>query len=292
MIIGTVLGNCMVCRAVFRNPRLRTVTNYSVLLLAFSDLAMGILVMPLLLIVSLTGEMPFPNTVCQMEGYVATSLVYTSVLTVTFMAVNRYFKIVKTSQYRVIFTRKKTLCMLIVIVVVAWSGPMNTLAQGQTFEYHPGKMLCMYSYRQMSKLQFILLVIFYFSIPYCVTIYCYVSIFRSVRQHNAVLNQGADSHLHIAVNRKEVSVAKTLFAIFMVFTLGLMQLAVIDCLEVFWGEYSRYRQTYVMYTVMCAMASAINPVIYGLMNKTFRREYKRTIYCGILANRVISIRAP
>ena len=45
--IAALAGNSLVCLAFYRNPSLRTVTNYFVLSLAITDLSMAVLVLPL-----------------------------------------------------------------------------------------------------------------------------------------------------------------------------------------------------------------------------------------------------
>ncbi|XP_031550047.1 melatonin receptor type 1A-like [Actinia tenebrosa] len=282
IVLVTLLGNVLVCRAVYQSPRLRTITNYSVVVLALTDISMAVFVLPLVLVVSILNKTPFGHLFCQIEAYTATSLVYNSVLTITFMSVNRYFKIVRSDQlYRKIFTRRKTMLMLLVIIIVAWLGPMNAPLQGQKFQFHPGKMICLYSYKQQSQANFALLTFFFFTLPYCITIFCYCSIYIKVRSHNKRIANAAPSTTNntttTTINRKDINITKTLFAIFLVFTLCMMQLAVVDTTEFYNGEYKLPRQVYVLYTLMCGLASAVNPFIYGLFSPAFRSEYKRSL---------------
>ena len=37
------------------------------------------------------------------------------------------------------------------------------------------------------------------------------------------------------------------------------------------------RQVYLFYTVAATLSSSVNPIIYGVMNRTFRQEYKRLL---------------
>jgi hypothetical protein len=140
-------------------------------------------------------------------------------------------------------------------------------------------MICLYNYQQQSEANFVLLTSFFFSLPYCVTIFCYGKIYRKVRSHNKRIGNAAPSTSNntTTINRKDINIAKTLFAIFLVFTLSMMQLAVVDTMEFYKGEYKHPRQVYVLYTIMCGLASAVNPLIYGLFSPAFRSEYKRSL---------------
>ena len=52
-------GNLMVCWAVYRNHRLRTIPNIYVVTLAVSDALMAVLCMPFTIVLLITGEWPF-----------------------------------------------------------------------------------------------------------------------------------------------------------------------------------------------------------------------------------------
>lgn len=49
---------------------------------------------------------------------------------------------------------------------------------------------------------------------------------------------------------------------------------VVDCTDAARGERTMPRQVYLMYAFLAYLSSTINPFIYGIMNKHFRREYK------------------
>ncbi len=59
------VGNILVILSVFTNRRLRTVTNCFIVSLAASDLCVSILVMPLGIMVELTGEWMFGSVLCE-----------------------------------------------------------------------------------------------------------------------------------------------------------------------------------------------------------------------------------
>ena len=64
--IFTVCGNLLVLYAIRTEKHLRTVSNLFILSLAFADLVVGLLVMPLSAANIIAGEWPFSYFVCQM----------------------------------------------------------------------------------------------------------------------------------------------------------------------------------------------------------------------------------
>ena len=102
MIVITILavtGNSMVCWAVYRNQRLRTVTNIYVVTLAISDALLAVLSGPLTIVFLVTGEWRFSEAVCYFQGFFAFFCVFFSLLLMTATAVNRYYRVVKPHRY-------------------------------------------------------------------------------------------------------------------------------------------------------------------------------------------------
>ena len=66
LAIFTVFGNLVVLYAIRTEKRLRTVANLFILSLAFADLVVGFIVMPLSAAHIIAGRWPFSNALCQM----------------------------------------------------------------------------------------------------------------------------------------------------------------------------------------------------------------------------------
>lgn len=62
----TIFGNLLVFYAIRTEKRLRTVSNLFILSLAFADLIVGFIVMPLSTVHILVGQWPFSIALCQM----------------------------------------------------------------------------------------------------------------------------------------------------------------------------------------------------------------------------------
>ncbi|PFX21771.1 Melanopsin [Stylophora pistillata] len=101
------IGNSLVVYAIHRDRRLNTITNMLIENLAFSDILMATLHMPFWIISLRYGKWIFGHVVCQMVGVTQLIFGIVSLLTMTGIAINRYFKVVKRKLYIKFFSNRK-----------------------------------------------------------------------------------------------------------------------------------------------------------------------------------------
>jgi len=102
----SLFGNLLVCFVVYRNPRLRQPSKYYIISLALSNLLQGLFTMPLSVGMLATGDWRYGTSACHFMVISMLSLASKSIFTMTLMASNIYFKIVKPPKYRNTFTKK------------------------------------------------------------------------------------------------------------------------------------------------------------------------------------------
>ena len=113
----------------------------------------------------------------------------------------------------------------------------------------------------------------YIAAPLTIIGVCYVKVFRSVSRSNRVFCPGVNpSELH--ANVEEAKVTKTLVAVLLGFACCWLPISVVDNVDAARGEPAIPRQVYLTYAFLIYLSSAINPFIYGIMNRQFRREFK------------------
>lgn len=93
VLIGlcAVVGNMLVIWVVKLNPSLRTTTFYFIVSLALADIAVGILVMPLAIAVSLEVKMHFYT--CLFMACVILIFTHASIMSLLAIAVDRYLRV-------------------------------------------------------------------------------------------------------------------------------------------------------------------------------------------------------
>ena len=244
--------------------------------LAISDFCLGAFShCPLALPTLATSQWPFNDVTCQCMGYIIITLCVASIQTLVLMAVNRYFRIVKPAKYRRYFTKKKTVTMVLVSRLSSMCAPLPYLLRGDKMVFHPYKFICNPTID--SSVFAAILVTVYVGIPSCVIFYCYLRIFKTVHSHNN--NFQLFSNGSSTVNVEDIKVARTLFAIVVFFNLYWTPVLLIDLVDTIRGGWTFPREAYVAYTFLGTISSALNPLIYGVLNKNFRKDYLKLLCC-------------
>lgn len=121
IIAGAVFGNALVIVSVVRHRKLRILTNYYVVSLAFADLLVALGAMTFNAIVSVTdGRWPFNDFLCDLWNSLDVYFSSASIWHLCCISVDRYYAIVRPLQYPTSMTQRTVLCTLFWL----WSLPL------------------------------------------------------------------------------------------------------------------------------------------------------------------------
>ena len=279
-----LVGNFATLLVMLLNRRLRTIPNMFVASLAVSDFSIGALTsVPLGIPTLVTSHWPFSDTTCQFQGYIAMTLVAASIHTLALMAVNRYFRIVKPSKYRHYFTKKKTTMMLLVSWFYSMCCPLPYFFAAHKVVFNAFKFFC---YTPIDNNIFMAYGIpLYIGIPTIIIVYCYLSIFKTVRTHNN--NIQFSRNPVSAANVEGIKVTRTLFVMVVFFNLCWIPILLIDIVDSIQTRWIFSREVYVAYTFLAHISSALNPLIYGVLNRNFRTDYLKLLCCRYCRSQVV-----
>ncbi|XP_022778566.1 octopamine receptor beta-2R-like, partial [Stylophora pistillata] len=94
-MVLSFIGNTFIIYALYRNRRLRTITNFYVASLALVDMMMAMLSFPFQVTASGLRKWIFAHNFCQLTGFVVQYWVQVSLSILTLASLNRYFCVVK-----------------------------------------------------------------------------------------------------------------------------------------------------------------------------------------------------
>ena len=283
ILLFLFVGNCLTLLVMLLNRRMRTIPNMIVASLAASDVLLGLcssvsFVIPVLV----TSLWLFDDTACQFQGYINFALVVASIHTLVLMAVNRYYRIVKPAKYQRYFTKKKTLIMILVSWFSSSCAPLPFVLRGRKMVFHPAKFFCYFGIENTYMYYGSPL---YIGVPTCVIIYCYLRIFSTVRNHNR--NVHLPGNPISSVNVEEVKVARTIFVVVVFFNLCWIPVLTVNVLDNVFQRWIFPTDVYISYTLLATLSSAVNPLIYGVMNKSFRTNYLKLLRCTYCRSQVV-----
>ena len=279
-------GNLLLGISVIKNPNLRrTVPNMYIITLAVSDFLMSLLGIPFSLASLMTGKWPFNNFICQLQGFWILLMCAMSLQTLAVTAVNRYFRVVRSrASYQRIFSMKKTKITIAILWVMALFAPLPYVVAGHEFFFHTGKVFCAHNAESLHGGYGAYLVLVYVAIPLIIILTCYTRVFIAVRKHNLNFRPRIRSSCKSGKNSSnsclsvaEVNVTYILLVVVIGFLTCWTPVLVIDMIDFINGDWKLKRQVYVSYTCFGFASTALNPIIYGIMNRSIRAEYLRIL---------------
>ena len=121
----------------------------------------------------------------------------------------------------------------------------------------------------------IIMLIYAFS-PLCLVIYCYSKVLCVVQKHKASVGTIKQSTLGPSV--EEINITYTLLAVVLGFLTCMIPVIVLEFLDTFCAS-CMSRASQMAYIYFGCMSTAVNPLVYGLVNHRFRKEVKRVFLC-------------
>lgn len=266
-------GNVLVLLVVYKTPRLRNAAGILITSLAISDLAMMLLEFPLNFSSIITGRWLGGFYVCQISGYVVPFLGSASVQTMALMALDRHFRIAHPIKHRTIFNVKRTKLMAILVWLLASTVQIPYVANGGVYTFHPGKCICFVEFSFLANVG-----IAYLVLPSIIVQHFYMKVFLALRANKKRIEtlQGQSSDA-LRMTTQEIKLTRTLLVTVLAYAICWTPVMIIDLVDMALGSWALPRGAYMVYSTCGLASSCINPLVYGIMNKAFRREYIRLL---------------
>ncbi|KAF6215130.1 hypothetical protein GE061_009880 [Apolygus lucorum] len=299
-VVGLV-GNALVCIVVYRVSAMRTVTNYFIVNLALADFLVILFCQPTTVVWDTTETWMLGTVPCKLIVYFQTVSVAVSVLTLTFISLDRWYAICFPLKFNSTTARAKT--AIIIIWIVALLCDIPELITLRTTQRHLNIETivftqCMPAWSDTTErhYQVIKSVVLYF-LPLGVTSIAYLQIVRVLwRSGNipghvecrAPLNTISGCRRMTIANtstegqlKSRRKAAKMLVAVVIMFAVCYFPVHLVAMLrytiEIRKSDMTEFLATFSHW--LCYANSAVNPVIYNFMSGKFRKEFRRTFSC-------------
>ncbi|XP_015780129.1 PREDICTED: visual pigment-like receptor peropsin [Acropora digitifera] len=264
--IISFVGNILVLIAFCRNPRLRKPGNYYIIALAVADIILASFAMPFGCASTILGEWIFGQAICWLQAALATMLGTATLVTLALIATNRLLTVVYPSIHRWLASKTTVLISIFAAWCVTATIPLSFYLTGVTNLFHPGYSLCLFDFSAASYTLVIPIAIVDAFLPYQVIFFCYFKIWCFIRNHRAHMFSST-------VNADEIRLNRLFLLIVISFTVCYTPFTFVILLESFQKQILIPREVYVFADMMVGLSCCVNPVIYGIMNPEFKREF-------------------
>lgn len=273
----SLFGNVLVSLAVIRSPKLRTSTNMFILALAIADILMASICIPITCGILVSEAWINTSVLCDIQGFSILTLAFMSIGTLALTAINRFFRVVKPVIYRRFFTKRNSLLLIgtMWLLIVAFYATL-LLSKASYIRYEPSYATCAVAHRFMQTLvEFVFVVL-----AFIVIVVSYTLVFNRIRRHHlSFVSSLVGQQRNSSISVEEIKISKLLFMTVLGFAICWMPSLVIITMDRISPDTTPPRRRTLLCTYLNYLSAALNPLIYGVMNRSFRAEYKRILLC-------------
>ncbi|CAG9854101.1 unnamed protein product [Phyllotreta striolata] len=279
-----IFGNVLVCYVVFRNKAMQTVTNLFITNLALSDILLCVLAVPFTPLYTFLGEWVFGRLICHLVSYAQGISVYISTLTLTSIAIDRYFVIIYPFHPRM----KLSTCIIIIVIIWIFSMlvtlPYGVYVKLIPSEPNPDKYFCDENWPSEDWRRTFggITTAMQFLIPFLIMAFCYICVSIKLNDRARSKPGSKNSRKEEADRERKRRTNRMLIAMVAVFLVSWLPLNAFNIINDFNQQMEKWGFYYLIFFMAHAIAmssTCYNPFLYAWLNENFRKEFKQVLPC-------------
>ncbi|KAG7472595.1 hypothetical protein MATL_G00110480 [Megalops atlanticus] len=276
--VSSVLGNVMVVWAVKINRSLRDTTFCFIVSLALADIAVGALVIPLAITISIGLQTHFYS--CLLVACTVLVLTQSSILALLAIAIDRYLRVKIPTSYKRVVTPRRAGAAVVACWAVAFVvglTPMlgwNNLQKLQENGSIGPDLVITCQFETVISMEYMVYFNFFGWVlpPLVLMLLIYTEIFYMIhRQLNKkVTASNADPSKYYD---KELKLAKSLALVLFLFAVSWLPLHILNCITLFCPSCQKPMFLIYIAILLTHGNSAVNPIVYAFRIKKFRTAF-------------------
>uniref|UniRef100_A0A3Q1APD8 G-protein coupled receptors family 1 profile domain-containing protein n=1 Tax=Amphiprion ocellaris TaxID=80972 RepID=A0A3Q1APD8_AMPOC len=270
-----VFGNLIVIWIILAHKRMRTVTNYFLLNLAFADVSMAAFNTLINFIYATHGEWYFGEVYCRFHNFFPVTAVFASIYSMTAIAIDRYMAIIHPLKHRL--SAKATMGVIVCIwsLAVVLAFPLCYFSTTRTL---PRRTLCYVSWPRTADDPFmyhIIVTVLVYLLPLVVMGITY-TIVGVTLWGSEIPGDSSDNYLgQLQAKRKVVKMMIIVVVTFALCWLPYHVYFIVTGLNKRLSKWKYIQQVYLSVLWLAMSSTMYNPIIYCCLNSRFRAGFKK-----------------
>nr|DAA35151.1 TPA_inf: tachykinin receptor 1a [Tetraodon nigroviridis] len=277
IVVVSVVGNLTVIWIIVAHKRMRTVTNYFLLNLAFAEASMSAFNTVINFTYAVHNEWYFGLVYCRFHNFFPIAAVFASIYSMTAIALDRYMAIIHPLQQRMSSTETKVVVAVIWVLALLLAFPQYYYS---TTEQLPGRVVCYidwpeYSVCDFKKLYYVCVAVLIYFLPLLVMGCAYLVVGLTLWA-SEIPGDSSDRYKEQLTAKRKV--VKMMIVVVCTFAICWLPFHVYFLLHQFFPDMfeERFIQQVYLAIMWLAMSSTMyNPIIYCCLNDRFRAGFKQ-----------------
>ncbi|NWR80172.1 NK1R protein, partial [Centropus unirufus] len=276
IVVVSVVGNVVVMWIILAHKRMRTVTNYFLVNLAFAEASMSAFNTVVNFTYAIHNEWYYGLLYCKFHNFFPIAAVFASIYSMTAIALDRYMAIIHPLQPRLSATATKVVIGIIWLFAFLLAFPQGYYS---VTEELPGRLVCLVEWPEHSTnvygktYHFCMTILIYF-LPLLV-IGCAYTVVGITLWASEIPGDNSDRyHEQVSAKRK---VVKMMIIVVCTFALCWLPYHIYFTLQYFnpeWYLQKFIQQVYLAIMWLAMSSTMYNPIIYCCLNDRFRVGFK------------------
>ncbi|NXV81613.1 NK1R protein, partial [Atlantisia rogersi] len=286
IVVVSVVGNVVVMWIILAHKRMRTVTNYFLVNLAFAEASMSAFNTVVNFTYAVHNEWYYGLLYCKFHNFFPIAAVFASIYSMTAIALDRYMAIIHPLQPRLSATATKVVIGVIWLLAFLLAFPQGYYS---VMEELPGRLVCLVEWPEHSTntygktYHFCMTILIYF-LPLLV-IGCAYTVVGITLWASEIPGDNSDRyHEQVSAKRK---IVKMMIIVVCTFALCWLPYHIYFTLQYFNPEwyFQKFIQQVYLAVMWLAMSSTMyNPIIYCCLNDRFRVGFKHAFrWCPLVS---------
>ncbi|XP_064164651.1 substance-P receptor-like [Anguilla rostrata] len=277
IVIVSVVGNIVVIWIIVAHKRMRTVTNYFLVNLAFAEASMSAFNTVINFTYAAHNEWYFGLVYCRFHNFFPIAAVFASIYSMTAIALDRYVAIIHPLQQRL--SSRETKVIVGVIWVLALFLAFPPYYYSTTLQL-PGRVVCLvdwpeYTVWNFKKMYFVCETVLIYLLPLLVMGCAYLVVGLTLWASEIPGDSSDRYREQLTAKRK---VVKMMIVVVCTFAICWLPYHVYFLLDEFFPEVFEemfIQQVYLAIMWLAMSSTMYNPIIYYLLNDRFRAGFRQ-----------------